>query len=91
MKGSGESPGSESRAKPLLPVQPEYVGKYTEHFVLQDNEGRFWINMQYEILLECDEILSGTTDMHVRTHVEVDNCVNEVRLGLSSAFNADLE
>jgi len=59
--------------------------------VLQDNECRSWLNITYEMLLEGDKIVSETTDMHVQTHVEVDKCVNEVRLGLSSAFNADLE
>ena len=88
---SGGSQGSGSGARPLLPIPPEYVGKYTEHFVLQDNEGRFWVNMPYEILMEGDKIVSGMTDMQGRTHVEVDKCVKEVRLSLSSAFNADLE
>ena len=88
---SGGSQGSGSGARPLLPIPPEYVGKYTEHFVLQDNEGQPWVKMPYEILLEGDEIVSGTTDMQGRTHVEVDKCVKEVRFGLSYAFNTDLE
>jgi type VI secretion system secreted protein VgrG len=87
----GGSPGAGSGASPLLPVPPEHVGKYTEHFVLQNNEGQPLVKVPYEMLLESGEVVSGTTDMQGRTHLEVDKCIKDVHLGLSYAIYPDLE
>jgi uncharacterized protein (DUF2345 family) len=75
----------------LLPILPEHVGKYTEHFVLLDNEGQPLVKETYEILLGNGEAVSGTTDMHGRTHLEVDTTIKDIRLCLLNAFHIDLE
>ncbi len=88
---SGGSPGRGAGARPLLPILPEHVGKYTEHFVLLDNEGQPLVKETYEILLGNGEAVSGTTDMHGRTHLEVDTTIKDIRLCLLNAFHIDLE
>ncbi len=88
---SGGSPGKGAGARPLLPILPEHVGKYTEHFVLLDNEGQPLVKEPYEILLGNGEVVSGTTDMHGRTHLEVDTMIKDICLCLLNAFYIDLE
>ena len=79
---SGGSPGKGSGAKPLLPIVPEHVDKFTEHFILESN-GRPLADVAYEMELESGGIVQGTTNGEGDTHVEIDDVSKNVKLNIN--------
>ncbi|GAB6110538.1 bacteriophage T4 gp5 trimerisation domain-containing protein [Desulfomicrobium salsuginis] len=76
------SPGVGSGARPLLPIVPEHVDKFTEHFILESN-GRPVVDVAYEMELESGGIVQGTTNGEGDTHVEIDDVSKNITLNLN--------
>lgn len=79
---SGGSPGSGSGAKPLLPIVPEHVNKFTEHFIVE-SKGRPLADVAYEMELEDGATVQGTTNGEGDTHVEIDDVSKNIKLKLN--------
>jgi type VI secretion system secreted protein VgrG len=79
---SGGSPGKGTGAKPLRPIVPEHVDKFTEHFILE-NGGRPLADVAYEMELESGAIVQGTTNGEGDTHVEIDDVSKNIKLNVN--------
>ena len=86
---SGGSPGKGTGARPLLPIVPEHVDKFTEHFILE-NGGRPLADVAYEMELESGAIVQGTTNGEGDTHVEVDDVSKNIRLNINCFLSPDV-
>jgi type VI secretion system secreted protein VgrG len=87
---SGGGPGSGTGAKPLLPIVPEHVDKFTEHFIVE-SKGRPLVDVAYEMELENGAIVQGTTNCDGDTHVEIDDISKNIKLYINCLIEPYVE